>query len=258
MRDRLSKVAKLLRHPETTRFYLTRALWHIGIPGLALRPTSLEEIFPGIRHVVADVQLLYPLERIPGREIDLHELVILIMIERFTKAQRILEIGTLFGNTALNLAANTDGSVTTVDLPPQTLVDAATRGVQFREHSLNARIRQVYGDSASLDWETFGDAFDFIFIDGCHESQYVRSDSRNALGRLKPGGTIVWHNYTWNTVATVLDSYARNGLPLRWIKGTDFALATVANPAATFQTLSLKNGVAAPEHAEGGAVLSPT
>jgi hypothetical protein len=43
----------------------------------------------------------------------------LLMIERFTKSRRVLEIGTLFGNTTLNLAANTDGSVTTLDLPPE-------------------------------------------------------------------------------------------------------------------------------------------
>jgi hypothetical protein len=88
----------------------------------------LEDVFPGIRQVVPNVQLLHPLERVTGRSIELHELVILIMIERFTKSQRVLEIGNLFGNTALNLAANTDGSVTTLDLPPETLVDGDTMG----------------------------------------------------------------------------------------------------------------------------------
>jgi predicted O-methyltransferase YrrM len=166
------------------------------------------------------------------------------MIERFTKSRRVLEIGTLFGNTTLNLAANTDGSVTTLDLPPEALADGNAHRVQFREHSLRPRIRQVYGDSVSLDWNTLGGPFDLIFIDGCYTSQYVQSDSLNALAHLQPGGTIVWHNYTWDTVAGVLDSDARSGLPLRW-SGTDFALATVANPAATCQTLSLRTGIAA-------------
>lgn len=245
MSSRLFKVARLLRHREHTKFYLNRTLWHFGMPGLGLQPTSLEDAFPGIRRAVSEVQLLYPLERTTGRSIELDELVMLLMIERFTKSRRVLEIGTLFGNTTLNLAANTDGSVTTLDLPPEALPDGNAHGVQLREHSLSSRIRQTYGDSMALDWDTLGEPFDLIFIDGCHTSQYVQSDSLNAFAHLQAGGTIVWHNYTWETVARVLDSYARSGLPLRWISGTDFALATVANPAATRQSLSLTTRVGA-------------
>ena len=238
MSSRLSKVARLLKHRELAKFYLNRTLWHFGMPGIGLQPMSLEGIFPGIQRVVPDVQLLNPLARTTGRSIELDELVILLMIERFTKSKRVLEIGTLFGNTALNLAANTDGSVTTFDLPPEAMVDGDAHGAQFRNHSLSSRIRQVYGDSVSFDWATLGEPFDFVFIDGCHTSQYVQSDSLNALAHLQPGGTIVWHNYTFDTVAKVLDSYARRGLPLHWVSGTDFAVATVANPTATRQTLS--------------------
>lgn len=239
MSSRLAKLARLVRHRDLTAFYLNRTLWHFGMPGVRLQPASLDSIFPEIRRVVCDVHLLYPLERITGRSIEVDELVILLMIERFTKARRILEVGTLFGNTTLNLAANTDGCVTTIDLPREALADGDAHGAQFREHNLSFRIRQVYGDSASLDWSTLGGPFDLIFIDGCHTSQHVHSDSLNALDHLRLGGTIVWHNYSYGTVAKVLDSYAESGFPLHWISGTDFAVAIVADPSATRQTLSV-------------------
>jgi hypothetical protein len=110
--NQLSKLARLVRHRDHTAFYLNRSLWHFAVPGVRQQPASLDSIFPEIRKVVCDVHLLYPLERTSGRSIEVGELVMLLMIERFTKARRVLEVGTLFGNTTLNLAANTDGCVT--------------------------------------------------------------------------------------------------------------------------------------------------
>jgi len=104
-----------------------------------------------------------------------------------------------------------EGEVVTVDLAPDfrmekrasltysdielNLTSRDQLGRQYRGHRLSSRIRQIYGDSAALDWKTLGGPFDLIFIDGCHSEAYVREDSRNALDHLVPGGAIVWHDY---------------------------------------------------------------
>src|SRR5207237_5738511 len=107
------------------------------------------------------------------------------------QADAALEVGTYDGNTALLLAANrsTDGRVVTIDLPPDftatrqaqlafadgelNLTDRNQLGRQMRSHPLAVRIRQVYGDSADLDWAALGGPFDLVFIDGCHSEAYV-------------------------------------------------------------------------------------
>ena len=117
------------------------------------------------------------------------------------------------------------GEVVTVDLPPDFVMakqDSLTYsdvelnltqrdqlGRQYQGHRLSARIRQVYGDSAALDWNSFGGPFDLVFIDGCHSEVYVSSDSRNAMNHLAPGGVIVWHDYGMiPAVSNVVDQLA--------------------------------------------------
>ena len=162
------------------------------------------------------------------------------------KARKVLEIGTYDGNTALALAANLDveGEIVTVDLPPDfelkqqraslvysdgflNLTPRDQLGRQYRTSPLASRIRQIYGDSAALDWNTFGGPFDLVFIDGCHSEAYVQSDSRNALDHLRAGGLIVWHDYGMlSEVSNVVDRIAREVADLKVyaIEGTRLAI----------------------------------
>jgi hypothetical protein len=34
-----------------------------------------------------------------------------------------------------------------------------------------------------------------VFVDGSHAGSYVRSDSRNAMRMVEPGGVILWRDY---------------------------------------------------------------
>lgn len=166
-------------------------------------------------------------------------------IARYRKASKALEIGTYDGNTALLLAANlaAEGDVVTVDLPPDfhmenrnsltysdvelNLTQREQLGRQFQGHRLSTKIRQVYGDSAKLDWNTFGGPFDLVFIDGCHSEAYVQSDSRNAIKQLAPGGVIVWHDYGMIAdVSNVVDQVAHENTAMRVyaLEGTRLAI----------------------------------
>jgi predicted O-methyltransferase YrrM len=182
---------------------------------------------------------------VPGTSVTLEEAVCLCAIARHLHARRILEIGTFDGNTALALAANLEdgGGVTTVDLPrdfdpardrtalaieePINLTSRDRVGAQFRNHPLASRVRQVFGDSATLDWKALGGPFDLVFIDGCHDAAYVDADTRHAMEVLATPGAVVWHDYgQFRDVSTVVDRIAREtrALDVFAIAGTRLAV----------------------------------
>jgi predicted O-methyltransferase YrrM len=198
----------------------------------------LTQVFPGIEDV--GVRLLNLYRRKIGLSIDANELMVLCSIERFIGATKVLEIGTYDGNTALNLAANLggDGVVTTLDLPPDwdrkfvydvpdnhwNVTDRNNVGIQYRDTRYANRIRQVLGDSAGVDWSQLNPPFDLIFIDGCHYSEYVRVDTRNAFANLRPGGVVLWHDYgDIKDVSRVVDEVAQ-GITAYAIRGTRIAV----------------------------------
>jgi predicted O-methyltransferase YrrM len=188
---------------------------------------SLSEALPGADDV--EIRLPRVADRTFGTSISLEEACVLCAIERHFKARTVLEIGTSDGGTTLALAANLEcgGRVTTVDLPPDfdlvrdrtslafpneriNLTSRNRLSWQFHSHPLSPRIRQVFGDSATIDWETLGGPFDLIFIDGCHTSPYVESDTENALRNLATPGAVVWHDYgLYQDVSAAVDGVAR-------------------------------------------------
>jgi predicted O-methyltransferase YrrM len=228
----------LLRDGRSARdqVFLEQFRWTFG----DLPRVSLASIVPASR--TFDLQLLRPFDRTRDTSITIEELCCLLAIAKDLAAKRVLEIGTWDGNTTLNLAANTDAEVVTVDLPPD--FDSSSQGVaqpmprinnmtprealgrQLQNHPLKARIRQVFGDSARLDWNAFGPPFDLIFIDGCHDYSYVLSDTGNARAHLARGGAIVWHDYgIFRDVSRVVDMTARSsGLRVHAIEGTRLAV----------------------------------
>jgi predicted O-methyltransferase YrrM len=215
-----SRAVRLLRHPGrawrllTRRAFPIRALlqdpetyhavsaWTYGrlprVPVTSVVPTIAD----------ADVRLSRFLSRHTDGAPTVLELTILCGLVHQLRARRVLEIGTFDGGTTLNLAENVsdDGMVTTVDLPPDwrsgnaghdpgNVPAASMVGQKFRAAPSAKRIRQVFGDSARLDWRELGGPFDLIFIDGSHEYEYVRQDTANALRVIRPGGLILWHDY---------------------------------------------------------------
>jgi predicted O-methyltransferase YrrM len=173
-----------------------------------------------------NVRLERPFDRDDRTSLSRDELICLVALARTAEAGRILEIGTFDGNTAINLAANTDADIVTIDLPkvfdPErggvalpvrrlNLTDRAQLGRQLSASSSRDKIHQVYGDSATLDWQALGGPFDMVFIDGCHEAVYVESDSRNACSVLSHDGILVWHDYAMiPDVTRVVDAFLRD------------------------------------------------
>lgn len=199
------------------------------------------QVFPGIERI--DVQLLRAFDRDVWTSLDSREALILCALAKLREARAIVEIGTYEGNTALNLAANTpdDALIYTIDMPSDwngrmemkvpelkiNVTEGSGVGRQFKNTEYSKKIRQIYSDSASLDWSQLPVPVDFVFIDGCHDYSYVKKDTANALRCLRPGGLIVWHDYgMYKDVSRVVDETGRT-ITTRAIRGTRLAVGFV-------------------------------
>ena len=170
-----------------------------------------------------------------------YETWILCVLAR--RATAMFEFGTCTGKTAYLWARNipAGGRVVTLTLSPDSIKDyvnaagddaAAVRHALEESHftryiytgtDVESRITQLYGDSKALDDGPHTGLYDVIFVDGSHALSYVYSDTEKALRMVKPGGVILWHDYTGPRgspdVYTALNEMGAR-LHLRHIKGT--------------------------------------
>jgi len=209
--------------------YTWFAAWSSG----KLPRVRLTEIFPGI-DACSSAVVRSPESRTIGASLDLHELIHILCVAKYTQARHVLEIGTFDGFTALNLAANLgdQGEVCTLDLPQERQMavegipnacDPGIVGSKFRGQPEAERIRQLWGDSTTTNWKEFGSPFDLILIDGSHDYGYVKSDSANAIKHIRPGGTVFWHDYgQFTDVSRAVDELAVD-YPIAAIVGTRLA-----------------------------------
>jgi predicted O-methyltransferase YrrM len=155
----------------------------------------------------------------------------------------MFEFGTCTGKTAYLWARNLppEGLVYTLTLAPDQLTlyqhaegDNGWAAVSVRQESVFTTFRysgtavehkvvQLYGDSKAFDEGPFEDRCDVVFVDGSHGYSYVRSDSAKALRMVKPGGVVLWHDYSGpdvgHDVYRALNDLART-LPIVHLAGT--------------------------------------
>ena len=126
------------------------------------------------------------------------------------RPERIFEFGTYTGESTLVMALNTPPStqITTIDLDPTARDTHAhglgvgnypqfTVGAAFRGSRSAAKIDQRFGDTRTFDYAPFGGLIDLIYIDADHTYAFAQADTANALQMLRPGGAILWDDYTW-------------------------------------------------------------
>ncbi len=176
--------------------------------------------------------------RVPGGTSDTEAWILAVLAR---DARRLFEFGTCTGKTAYLWAKNQPdgGTVTTLTLAPGQVGsyqsvpgDDPTAQAYAREESrftrflytgteAEARVVQLYGDSKSFDPTPFAAACDVVFVDGSHAYSYVVSDSAKALAMVRPGGLVLWHDYSPECpgVFRALNELATR-IPLLHIQGT--------------------------------------
>jgi predicted O-methyltransferase YrrM len=174
--------------------------------------------------------------------VNLAELAVLALAAAHVPpGSELIEIGTFDGRTAMNLAVNAPerATVVTLDLPAgqatafpieeseRKLVDKPASGARLQScpealRGYAARVRQVYGDSASYDWTPHHGRAGLVFVDGSHAYDYAMKDSETAFRLTAPGGIVIWHDYgVWPGVTRALEDLERaRKLGLRRIRGT--------------------------------------
>ncbi|MFM7671622.1 MAG: O-methyltransferase [Bacteroidota bacterium] len=114
----------------------------------------------------------------------------LSMISHLLRPQRILEIGTFTGFSALCLASGLtdDGELVTIELRP---TDAAVAQGFFDRSPLGSRIRLLQGDAR--DWlPQLKESWDLVFIDA-DKTSYIEYFNR-VLPQVRPNGFILADN----------------------------------------------------------------
>jgi hypothetical protein len=141
-------------------------------------------------------------------------------------AAPIVEFGTFDGRTTYNLALNVpDGQVITIDANvPDERSNAESRGYGDyepgacfleAEASIRNRIHFMRSDSRSVDLSRWDGLCGLVIVDGGHSQEVCENDTALALRLSRPGGVIVWDDYTpyWPGVKNTLDALSTR-LPL--------------------------------------------
>ena len=93
---------------------------------------------------------------------------------------------------------------------------------RYQGTEVEGHVIQLFGDSKQLDETPYLGSCDVIFVDGSHAYSYVVSDSVRALAMLRPGGVLLWHDYSPDCpgVFRALNELSRR-LPLMHIRETN-------------------------------------
>jgi predicted O-methyltransferase YrrM len=185
----------------------------------------------------------------PGN-VSEQEIFLICTLIKFFKCKNVLEIGTFNGLTTLQMALNSDNDakIFTIDLPEgeihntkydlldweKDLVtgEGFSVGEFFKNHRVSNKIIQIFGDTAKIDFSPYYNLMDFVFIDGAHHYDYIKSDTENILKCVKNGAIIVWHDFSYSDVTSVgkyLKELSKTLQPLYSIKDTPLALYRVSH-----------------------------
>ena len=134
------------------------------------------------------------------------EQLILQVLIRARRCETAFEIGTFNGGTTRVLAETLpeQGRVWTIDLPPnefdatQAPADFAGPeiGVAYRDSPAADKITQILGDSLLYDFSPYEKSADLVLVDAGHEYVNGFADTRTALRLVRPGGLILWDDFT--------------------------------------------------------------
>lgn len=117
----------------------------------------------------------------------------------------ILEIGTSKGMGTKLIAENAnDSTVFTINILPDEIESGKGGskttwalakeeiGIEYRKAGLD-NVKQIFANTKS--WEPDIGEIGAAYIDGCHDKDFVYSDTIKALSIMKKGGVIMWHDF---------------------------------------------------------------
>ena len=158
-----------------------------------IREIYCSELFDGIGEISLPIKI--------SNEASHHEnhmdMMFVVAIAAYLKAKNIFEFGTYLGRTTCGFVELADDvTVHTLNLPPEDdLRYGPYIGRYIKTSPHRERIHQIFSNSFAFAPDVYAQRMDFIFIDADHSYDAVKNDTQKAFQMLKPGGTIVWHDF---------------------------------------------------------------
>lgn len=158
----------------------------------------------------------------------LKEISSLAYVVKVLEPNTIFEIGTFIGRTTRLFANNSSEQckIMTLDLPQNKVSHKI--GKEFIGTPQAQKITQLYGDSEEFDYSEWYGKCDFIWVDGCHDYDFVQKDTENALKLCSSNGWIAWHDYRhtawWSGVTKFVRELYGSHPEIIHLKGTTIAV----------------------------------
>jgi len=142
---------------------------------------------------------------------------ILISLIRGRQPQNFLELGTAHGNTVANICAESVAQVYTVNALPEQIegkiitftLDKDQIGIVYRKNGFENRVVQIYENTKNLNILEYATpkSIDFVFIDACHDAEFVVNDFQRILPALSDRAVVLFHDTHPSGENHLLDSY---------------------------------------------------
>ncbi|ABX03676.1 MAG TPA: class I SAM-dependent methyltransferase [Herpetosiphon sp.] len=174
-----------------------------------LTQRSLPELFPEGRQASIEVPVA-AIVRDDTMEMPLAELLSLAGVTQISQPKTIFEFGTYMGATTRMMAQHSspETKIYTLDLDVKTRNEYLRRnGYQFElsftpgQHFHNtpeaSKITQLWLGLEPFDFSPYYGQMDLVLVDADHSYPFVKADTEVALKLVRPGGVVVWDDYTW-------------------------------------------------------------
>ncbi len=121
------------------------------------------------------------------------------------KPKRVGEIGVWRGVSACALVCCDDvKEYVGIDINTENCFKVVRLRLKYTNKHLDVELLEQ--DSMELH-KLPGEPFDFIHIDGCHDTEYVLHDAVISLFSLKPGGILLFHDYHRSETREGIDQF---------------------------------------------------
>lgn len=126
------------------------------------------------------------------------DLALLKILAEKLSAKTYFEIGTWRGESVANVASLVPECYS-LNLSDEELLrrNLSQEYVNLHRHfsQENPKIKHLFGDSRSFDFEPYYGKIDLVFVDGDHHYDSVVKDTETAFKLVSKSGAIVWHDY---------------------------------------------------------------
>lgn len=125
-------------------------------------------------------------------------------LQRFASGGVVLELGAYLGRSTCCLAAVAERVVSVDWHQGDAETGPASTLPGFLSHveacDATHRVTPIVSRIEDADHSIPDQSFDVVFIDSQHDTASVERDTRLAVRAVKPGGTILWHDWSYPSV----------------------------------------------------------